>query len=276
MKSYFNFNCVSSCYYLLKCFLPHCPQVFASDLKKLAVAIFSNLNETDVKVNANVWDAALYCVLRYDATLWACLSIEKLVIPHVCSTLENGFHGNASQIAPKLLPLLSKLPEDANRLNIYEKVLTSLLSHIVTATSVKLNSSERESMIKCYTECCRYVLKTEPAASEFLGKIVLEFLLPLYKITSAHTQFSMTLRYLYQIELDAKLIDSLWEKLTEELTMSEESLEQELCLHASLVQCLWNPNSVRKTEGARVKFQEDSTESGNAQKSQLNVSNHFH
>uniref|UniRef100_A0A8D9BRD6 E3 ubiquitin-protein ligase listerin n=1 Tax=Cacopsylla melanoneura TaxID=428564 RepID=A0A8D9BRD6_9HEMI len=258
----------SSWYLLVSTFIDKLPQVFEADLKKLTVAIFSNLNEKDSKVNANVWDAALYCVLKYNAELWKCVSIDKLVVPNICSMLDNGFHGNATQVAPKLLPLLSRLPNDGERVKlviIYEKILTSLLKNITatrlkTNASVQMNSSEFDAMVKCFVECCRYVMKME-ISPEFRQSVVLDYLLPLYRIPTAHAQFSLCVRFLYQLEPNLQVIDTLWESLTEKLLDLEQvdnSLEKELCLHLSLLQCLWNPTSVRKSGGAmKVKFQDD-------------------
>ncbi|KAL1458991.1 hypothetical protein WDU94_011010, partial [Cyamophila willieti] len=267
----------SSWYLLVSTFIDKLPQVFETDLKKLAVAVFSNLNEKDSKVNANVWDAALYCVLKYDAELYRCVSLDKLVVPNICNMLDNGFHGNATQVAPKLLPLLSRLPTDGERVKlvtIYEKVLTSLLQNI-TGTSLKtnafiqMNSSEFDAVVKCYVECCRYVLKTE-SSPEFRRSVVLDYLLPLHKIPNAHAQFSLCVRFLYQLEPNLKVIDTLWESLTGKLLdlNQVDSLEKELCLHASLVQCLWNPTSVRKSGGAmKVKFQDEKEVGGGEEES---------
>lgn len=256
------------------------PDLLADEGSRVALAVFSNLDENDPIVLPTVWEASLH-VLTTIEDCWQHVNAEKLVLPKLWHILREGGQGNASEIFPNLLPFISKIPSTvcSNKQEFYDKFFSSMRQGM-NQKSVLQSCSECVAVAKGYVECLQYIIMLHLNDINFCQSILKNHLAEaialvlknqkLHLVSSALFPQVSGLVYHWNHNCDNegynKLAEEFWKTLTDILIgslspSSEDSLKSEslvsswfLNRQVDLCISLKNPKLHRISQKLKVKF----------------------
>ncbi|XP_050414016.1 E3 ubiquitin-protein ligase listerin [Patella vulgata] len=179
------------------------PEVANSYSSKLTPLVLHNLDISNPLIVGSMWEAILSLV-NYSPVCWEHISLQKAFWPKLRKSLEGGCHGNASTIAPNLMPLLSKIPvnlyQSDGKSTFYLEFLTSMRTGF-KVESVSQSNIESSALIKAYIECCRYTINQTTLVEnpkEEISKNILDVcILDLLKSTLTEEKISAIASPLY-------------------------------------------------------------------------------
>lgn len=137
---------------LLSAICQLCPSASFGTVSKIAPFVFSHLDCTDPSIVAYAWEALLSLVSAHEEC-WQHVSWQKAVWPKLKSVVESGCSGQASIVAPCILPFLSKIP-DIPFGRFFESFRQGL-----TVDNVQSSPSEMNFLVKSLQECMQYAIK---------------------------------------------------------------------------------------------------------------------
>ncbi|KAK6175849.1 hypothetical protein SNE40_014229 [Patella caerulea] len=179
------------------------PEVANSYSSKLTPLVLHNLDISNPLIVGFMWEAILSLV-NYSPVCWKHISWQKAFWPKLKKSLENGCHGNASTVAPNLMPLLSKIPVNFYQSDcestFYLEFLTSMRTGFKVET-VSQSNIESSALINAYIECCRYTINqtllVENPEKEISKNILDVSILDLLKSTLTEQKISAIASPLY-------------------------------------------------------------------------------
>ncbi|XP_067118343.1 E3 ubiquitin-protein ligase listerin [Centruroides vittatus] len=155
-----------------------CIKPYASKLCPLTLGC---LAQNDPLLTFLTWDSVLY-VLNIFEDCWQYVNVKKAFFPQLWTILKSGGQGTAVTLFPKLLPLLSKIPENIieDKITFYQNFFGNIRESL-NLEKVQNSSSELNSIIQAFMECIQHVLSKYQASEdkELRHQVILNQLLSL-------------------------------------------------------------------------------------------------
>lgn len=156
----------------------HAQFLLSGEEKRMGLAIFGSLDESDATVLPVVWEAALVALVAMDGLLEV-VSFEKLLLPKLLRVCREGGKGSAAAIFPSLLPLLSKMPTNIVRdTSAFHDKFFSSIRQGFSQKAVRLSPAESKAVANSFVECLQYVIQLNQDNESMCLELLQHHLLP--------------------------------------------------------------------------------------------------
>lgn len=147
----------SATYQVLRAFIQHIPEVFATADQNVVVGIILGaFSEKDSLSHQPMWEMVLLYARTFPHA-WQAQSVRKMVIPRLWGFLRHGCYGSQQVSYQYLLPLLSLIPPEA--VAPCRNFLLDFFSNLWQGLgAVPLTSADRSSLLKALQESLLWIV----------------------------------------------------------------------------------------------------------------------